>query len=44
VCRNSLLISWKAEATLWAEQQPDMPSLSEAIRRLVEFGLKAKAK
>jgi hypothetical protein len=28
----------------WAEKQPDMPSLSEAIRRLVELGLKAKAR
>jgi hypothetical protein len=26
----------------WAENQPDNPSLSEAIRRLVEMGLKAK--
>jgi hypothetical protein len=26
----------------WAENQPDTPSLSEAIRRLVELGLKAK--
>jgi hypothetical protein len=28
----------------WAEQQPDMPKLSEAMRRLVELGLKAKGK
>jgi len=28
----------------WAESQPDTPSLSEAIRRLVELGLKAKGK
>jgi hypothetical protein len=27
----------------WAEMQPDKPSLSEAIRRLVELGLKVKA-
>jgi hypothetical protein len=26
----------------WAEKQPDTPSLSEAIRRLVELGLKVK--
>jgi hypothetical protein len=26
----------------WAENQPDMPKLSEAIRRLVELGLTAK--
>jgi hypothetical protein len=28
----------------WAAQQPDKPSRSEAIRRLVELGLKAKGK
>jgi len=28
----------------WAENQPDSPSLSEAIRRLVELGLTAKFK
>lgn len=28
----------------WAEQQEDQPGRSEAIRRLVELGLKAKAK
>lgn len=28
----------------WASQQPDDPGRSEAIRRLVELGLKAKAK
>jgi hypothetical protein len=28
----------------WAENQPDTPTLSEAIRRLVEIGLKAKPK
>jgi hypothetical protein len=28
----------------WASRQSDRPSLSEAIRRLVELGLKAKAK
>jgi hypothetical protein len=26
----------------WADNQPDAPTLSEAIRRLVEIGLKAK--
>jgi hypothetical protein len=26
----------------WAQQQSDTPTLSEAIRRLVEIGLKAK--
>jgi hypothetical protein len=28
----------------WSARQPDKPSRSEAIRRLVEIGLKAKAK
>jgi hypothetical protein len=28
----------------WRRKQPDLPSRSEAIRRLVELGLKAKAK
>lgn len=28
----------------WAENQPDSPSLSEAIRRLVELGLTVKLK
>jgi hypothetical protein len=28
----------------WAEFQPDAPKLSEAVRRLVELGLTAKAK
>jgi hypothetical protein len=28
----------------WAANQPDNPGRSEAIRRLVELGLKAKAK
>lgn len=29
----------RASIVRWAESQPDMPSLSEAIRRLVEIGL-----
>jgi hypothetical protein len=28
----------------WAKQQKDRPSRSEAIRRLIEFGLATKAK
>jgi hypothetical protein len=28
----------------WAAEQSDQPGRSEAIRRLVELGLKAKAK
>jgi hypothetical protein len=34
----------RAAIVQWAEKQPDMPTLSEAIRRLVEIGLKAKGK
>ena len=30
----------RASIVRWAEKQPDMPTLSEAIRRLVELGLK----
>ncbi len=30
----------RAEIARWAENQPDMPTLSEAIRRLVEIGLR----
>jgi hypothetical protein len=29
----------RASIVRWAENQPDMPTLSEAIRRLVEMGL-----
>lgn len=32
----------RAAIIKWAERHPDVPSLSEAIRRLVEIGLKAK--
>jgi hypothetical protein len=32
----------RAAIVKWAENQPDTPKLSEAIRRLVELGLKAK--
>jgi hypothetical protein len=35
---------FRAEIEAWAERQHDKPKLSEAIRRLVELGLKAKAK
>jgi hypothetical protein len=34
----------RAAIVKWAEAQADRPSLSEAIRRLVEMGLKAKPK
>jgi hypothetical protein len=35
---------FRAEIEAWAARQDDTPVLSEAIRRLVEIGLKAKAK
>ena len=34
----------RASVVKWAENQPDTPTLSEAIRRLVELGLKSKTK
>jgi hypothetical protein len=34
----------RAAIVRWAEAQPDGPSLSEAIRRLVEIGLMVRAK
>jgi len=34
----------RASIVRWAENQPDTPSLSEAIRRLVELGLAVKTK
>lgn len=34
----------RASVVRWAENQPDKPSLSEAIRRLVELGLPLKTK
>jgi hypothetical protein len=34
----------RASIVRWAENQPDQPSLSEAIRRLVEMGLTVKAR
>jgi hypothetical protein len=34
----------RASVVRWAEHQPDLPSRSEATRRLVEFGLTVKAK
>jgi hypothetical protein len=33
-----------AQVDAWAEKQDDQPGRSEAIRRLVELGLKAKAR
>jgi hypothetical protein len=34
----------RAEIVRWAENQPNKPTLSEAIRRLVELGLTVGAK
>jgi hypothetical protein len=36
--------SWVRKIDDWRRQQPDLPNISEAIRRLVEIGLKAKGK
>jgi hypothetical protein len=33
---------FRSEIEKWAKAQPDKPKLSDAIRRLVEIGLKAK--
>jgi hypothetical protein len=44
------MIGFRAEPDLrssiekWAERQSDKPKLSDAIRRLVELGLKVKGK
>jgi hypothetical protein len=35
-------IPWLRRIDEWRRQQPDLPNISEAIRRLVELGLKAK--
>ena len=40
--RLSPALKDKVEA--WADKQPDAPSRSEALRRLVELGLAAKPK
>ena len=34
--------AWVKKIDDWRRQQPDLPNISEAIRRLVELGLKAK--
>ena len=34
----------RASVVRWAESEPDNPSLSEAIRRLVELGLTVKTR
>jgi hypothetical protein len=34
----------KSQIEDWAKQQPDNPSRSEAIRRLIQLGLAAKGK
>jgi len=33
-----------AAADAWAAQQPDKPSRSEALRRLIDIGMKATAR
>jgi hypothetical protein len=36
--------AFTAEVEAWAKRQPDSPSRSEALRRLVEMALAGKAK
>jgi len=37
-------LEWLRRIDAWRRHQPDMPNLSEAIRRLVETALDAEAK
>jgi hypothetical protein len=37
-------ISWVRTLDDWRRQQPDLPTRPEAMRRLVELGLKVKGK
>lgn len=36
--------SWVKKIDDWRRQQPDLPNISEAIRRLVEMGLEGAKK
>ena len=36
--------SWVKKIDEWRRQQPDLPNISEAVRRLVELGLESGAK
>lgn len=36
--------SWAKRLDDWRRHQPDLPNLSEAIRRLVELGMEAERK
>ena len=36
--------SWVKKIDEWRRQQPDLPNISEAVRRLVERGLESGAK
>jgi hypothetical protein len=44
--RINLAVSgaWAKRVEDWRRQQPDLPNMSEAIRRLVEYGLEARKK
>jgi hypothetical protein len=39
-----LSVEMKSKVSDWAKRQPDQPSRSEALRRLVEMALKIKDK
>ena len=36
--------AWVKKIDEWRRQQPDLPNVSEAVRRLVELGLESAAK
>jgi hypothetical protein len=42
--RLNMVVStaWVKKVDEWRRREPDLPNISEAIRRLVEIGLKAK--
>jgi hypothetical protein len=37
-------VSWVGKVDNWRRKEPDLPNLSEAIRRLVELGLESAKK
>lgn len=37
-------VSWVKKIDDWRRQQPDLPNISEAIRRLVDLGLEGTKK
>ena len=39
----SATVSWLKKIDDWRRHQPDLPNVSEAVRRLVDLGLAAEA-